>query len=138
MYSKTPQSADFGTEQNCTADCKIRRLRVLLYVVNGAKHSANREAVSADCEGADCGGFLYFYICFLQKMLQHPLINTFIGHEMFAWCQTFGFNSPLLTFFPAFWPFFLLFFSLDIVAICPYPSCFCRVVSLVHHQNFGY
>ena len=26
MYSKTPQSADFGTEQNCTADCEIRRL----------------------------------------------------------------------------------------------------------------
>ena len=36
-YSKTPQSADFGTEQNCTADCEIRRLRVLLYVVNGTK-----------------------------------------------------------------------------------------------------
>ena len=33
-YSKTPQSADFGTEQN-TADCENRRLRVLLYVVNG-------------------------------------------------------------------------------------------------------
>ena len=26
-YSRTPQSADFGTEQNCTADCEIRRLR---------------------------------------------------------------------------------------------------------------
>jgi hypothetical protein len=37
MYSKTPQSADFGTEQNCTADCEIRRLRVLLYVVNGTE-----------------------------------------------------------------------------------------------------
>ena len=37
MYSKTPQSADFGTEQNCTADCEIRRLRVLLWVVNGAE-----------------------------------------------------------------------------------------------------
>ena len=36
-YSKTPQSADFGTEQNCTADCEIRRLRVLLYVVNGTE-----------------------------------------------------------------------------------------------------
>ena len=36
MYSKTPQSADFGTEQN-TADCEIRRLRVLLYVVNGTE-----------------------------------------------------------------------------------------------------
>ena len=28
-YSKTPQSADFGTEQNSTADCEIRRLRNL-------------------------------------------------------------------------------------------------------------
>ena len=37
IYSKTPQSADFGTEQNCTADCEIRRLRVLLYVVNGTE-----------------------------------------------------------------------------------------------------
>ena len=36
-YSKTPQSADFGIEQNCTADCEIRRLRVLLYVVNGTE-----------------------------------------------------------------------------------------------------
>ena len=32
-----PQSAYFGTEQNCTADCEIRRLRVLLYVVNGTE-----------------------------------------------------------------------------------------------------
>ena len=37
IYSKTRQSADFGTEQNCTADCEIRRLRVLLYVVNGTE-----------------------------------------------------------------------------------------------------
>ena len=37
FYSKTPQSADLGTVQSCTADCEIRRLRVLLYVVNGTK-----------------------------------------------------------------------------------------------------
>ena len=36
-YSKTPQSADFGTEQNYYTDFEIRRLRVLLYVVNGTE-----------------------------------------------------------------------------------------------------
>ena len=59
-YSKTPQSADFGTEQNCTADCEIRRFLVLLYVVNGTewcKHSANRREAGS----ADCGGLLYIY-----------------------------------------------------------------------------
>ena len=56
MYSKTPQSADFGTEQNCTADCEIRRLQVLLYVGNGTKWRIT------ECYTADCGDLLYFLI----------------------------------------------------------------------------
>ena len=66
MYSKTPQSADYGTEQNCTTDWEIRRLRVLLYAVNKTKWCIPQCANRREAESADCGAQIA-RVCTLRR-----------------------------------------------------------------------
>ena len=56
MYSKTLQSADFGTEQNCTTDFEIRRLRVLLYVVHKWDRMVYNTELTAEKRGPQIVG----------------------------------------------------------------------------------